>query len=163
MSDLSEFSLPDVTAQLPNGHCPLPDVATGGQPAPGRFVELARAGCRLVIDLRNPDEPRGFDERSAAAQHGMQYVNLPVGYEGISHEVFDRFRDLLRDPEHRPALVHCTTANRVGAMLIPYLVLDEGHDPDAAVDLASRVGLRSPVLARAAFDYLERRSASPGS
>ena len=49
----------------------------------------------------------------------------PRGPQGHCDETFDRFRELIRDGGRRPLLVHCSSANRVGALLIPYLILDE--------------------------------------
>ena len=52
------------------------------------------------------------------------------------------------------ALYVCASANRVGALLLPYLVLDEHRSPDEALQMAHDVGLRSDVLARTAFDHI---------
>jgi protein tyrosine phosphatase (PTP) superfamily phosphohydrolase (DUF442 family) len=86
----------------------------------------------------------------------MEYVNVPVGHEDASDGAFDRFRELMADGERRPLLVHCSSANRVGALLIPYLVLDEGKSPREALDVASRIGLRSAGLKRAALRHAAR-------
>jgi len=84
----------------------------------------------------------------------MEYVNIPVGHEDIHDKTFDRFRELMRDGGCRPMLVHCSSANRVGALLIPYLVLDEGKSTEEAREIAAQVGLRSTSLERAAFRYV---------
>lgn len=144
-----------IVARLPVGRNPVPNVATAGQPTPQQLIELARAGFKAVIDLREPHEFRGFDESEVVSQCGMEYINIPITYQGIDAAEFDQFRDLLRDGNRHPVLVHCATANRVGALLLPHLVLDHGTAPDAALDVASQVGLRSPELARAAFEYVE--------
>ena len=65
----------------------------------------------------------------------MEYVSLPVGHEDVEEATFDRFRALMADRERRPVLVHCSSANRVGALLIPYLVLDEGKGAEEALDI----------------------------
>ncbi len=87
----------------------------------------------------------------------MEYVNIPVGHEDIDDETFDRFRELIRDGGRRPVLVHCSSANRVGALLIPYLILDEGRTPEKAREIAAEVGLRSNRLERAAFRYVSAK------
>ncbi len=56
-----------------------------------------------------------------------------------------------------PVLVHCARANRVGALLLPYLVLDEHRSPDEALRIAHDVGLRSDELAKTALDYIRDR------
>lgn len=88
---------------------------------------------------------------------GLRYENIPVVSGTLGDAEFDRFRATLRDPANRPALVHCGSANRVGALLIPYLILDEGRSTDEAVRLAQEVGLRSQPLADAALAYARRQ------
>jgi uncharacterized protein (TIGR01244 family) len=138
---------------LPNALCPMSDVATAGQPRADHFRRLADAGYKVVIDLRHPDEPRGFDEAAAVREAGLRYENIPVTPPKLGDAEFDRFRTVLRDPANRPALVHCGSANRVGALLIPYFVLDEGRATDEALRLAQQVGLRSQELADVALRY----------
>lgn len=145
---------------LVNACTPLERVLTAGQPDARHLEALAKAGYRTVLDLRAPDEPRPFDEAAEVRRLGMEYVNLPVTADTLGDETFDRFRALMRDPDRRPLLLHCASANRVGALLIPYLVLDEGRSPDEAVELAVQVGLRSEELRDAALDYVRRARAS---
>lgn len=145
--------LRSAASKLPNGQISLEGIATAGQPDPDDLRRLAEAGYKVVVDLRVPGEPRGFDEETAVRDAGMEYVNLPVAGPP-SDETFESLRRLLRDPEKRPALVHCGSANRVGGALIPYLVLDEGKDPKEAVETAVRIGLRSRELVDRALDYV---------
>ncbi|GAC1657382.1 MAG: sulfur transferase domain-containing protein [Gemmatimonadaceae bacterium] len=145
----------DVAAvALPQGHMPLPGIVTSGQPNAGQLQELAAAGITTVIDLRAPNELRGFDEQALARASGLDYHNIPVTAESLAPPHFDHVRDLLRSPDKRPVLLHCASANRVGAILLPYLVLDEGRTPDEALQIAHRVGLRSDEMARTAFAYI---------
>ena len=57
-------------------------------------------------------------------------------------------------------MVHCTSGNRVGGALLPYLMLDEGMEEEDAVGQAMRVGLRSAELMEWGLDYV-RRNRSP--
>jgi uncharacterized protein (TIGR01244 family) len=143
---------------LPYGSCPIDGVAAAGQPDDRMLTELARAGYRTVLDLRAPDEPRGFDEAAAVARAGMQYVPLPVTQATLTDAVFDRFRAVMRDPANRPILVHCASSNRVGALLMPYLMLDEHRSAADALTMARGAGLRSPELAEMARDYAQRHA-----
>lgn len=147
-----------IAPKMANAGQPLADVATAGQPEREDFEHLAGAGYKTIIDLRTPEEPRGLDEPEVVRRAGgMEYVNIPVGHEDVDDATFERFREIMTDPERRPVLVHCTSANRVGALLIPYLILDEGKVPDEAVRMASEVGLRSAELKQAALRYATRR------
>ena len=149
MKDLNELA-----PGLDNAGQPLEDVATAGQPTQEHFERLARAGYKTVIDLREPGEPRDLDEDESVRATGMQYINIPVGHDTVDGETFERFRRILEDPENRPLLVHCSSANRVGALLIPYLVLDEGKTTEEATEIAAQVGLKSEELERATLRYV---------
>ena len=140
---------------LPNGQLPLEGIATAGQPDRSDVARLAEAGYKVVIDLRAPGEPRGFDEAAEIQAAGMEYINLPVSGPPAD-ETFEHFREILRDSGNRPALVHCGSANRVGALMIPYLILDLKQGERQALDAAAKVGLRSQELADQALDYVGR-------
>ena len=145
---------PALAATLANGHMPMDGILTAGQPRADQFASLAAEGIATVIDIRAPDEPRGFDEPAAVRAAGMEYHNMPVVAGSLTSAEFDQVRALLRAPDKRPVLFHCASANRVGALLMPYLVLDEQRSPDDALRIANDVGLRSDELARTAFEYI---------
>lgn len=148
---------PSLSASLPNGHMPMDGIVTAGQPAASQLAALAAGGVSTVIDLRAPGEPRGFDEAETVQAAGMAYHNVPVVAGALTAREFDQVRDLLRAPARGPVLLHCASANRVGAVLLPYLVLDEHRSPDDALRIAHDVGLRSDELATTAFDYIRDR------
>lgn len=142
-----------------NAACPVPGVATGGQPDSTRFPALAAAGFRAVIDTRMPAEPRGFDAVAAAAASGLEYVALPVSAATLSDSTFDAFRALMRDGRHAPVLVYCSSGNRVGALMVPWLVLDRGWALERALASAEAGGLRAGPVRDKAVDYVKRRGA----
>lgn len=156
-----EAPIRSIAPGMLNAYCPLPGVATGGQPMPSDLQALAKAGYRVILDIRGPDERRGFDEVRAAREAGLEYINVPVGHGPLADEVFDQVRALLRDDARRPLLFHCASGNRVGLMLIPYLMLDQGKSPREALQVAVQVGLSSPQLAQLALDYVRRQQ--PGT
>lgn len=151
MSSVSEEVL---SRNLPNGGSPVPGILTAGQPTAAQLVQLAESGVKSVIDLRAPDEARGFDEPATVAAAGMKYRNIPVGPATLGSAEFDELRTLLRDENEKPVLIHCGSANRVGALLIPYLMIDKRQSRDEALHIAKEVGLRSDDLARAALAYV---------
>jgi len=143
---------------LPYGACPLADIATAGQPDAHAWGALAREGFKTVVDLREASEPRGHDEAGEIARAGLRYLALPVSHETLGDRQFDVLRDFLRDVNNRPAVVHCQSANRVGALMLPYLVLDEHIALSEAQALAQSIGLRSPDYAASALDYVHRHA-----
>lgn len=151
-ADSSE--LKKLARTLPNAATPFSDVITAGQPSIDQLKALGAAGVHMVLDLRLPDEDRGFAEREVVEGAGMEYRNIPVSYDGVSDETFDAVRVAIG--AHRPILIHCRSANRVGGMMLPYLALDEGRDIDDAFDLACAIGLKNAALTEWAMDYVER-------
>ncbi|MDX2182404.1 MAG: sulfur transferase domain-containing protein [Gemmatimonadaceae bacterium] len=148
-----------VVPTLMNGASPLPNVVTGGQPTAAELAALATAGVKTVLDLRLPNEPRGFDEPSAVEAAGMQYVPVPV--QGmVPDESFAAARRVLQQAGTAPVLFHCASANRVGALLLPHLMLDHGLDQAAALAVAQRVGLRDGMLAQLALTYVAGQRAA---
>src|SRR5438046_9248165 len=69
----------DAIAGVPNACEPIPGIVTGGQPASEHLAALKRAGCEVVIDIREAMEPRPFKTPAAVVQAGLEYRSIPVG------------------------------------------------------------------------------------
>lgn len=133
------------------------EVFLAGQPAAADLEKAREAGIRTVITLRREGE-LDWDEGRVVRDLGMEF--RAIGFrepESLTDQIFDNVRDLLRDPVRRPVLIHCGSANRVGAVWIPYRVLDGGLDVDEAVAEARRVGLRTAEYESRAREYIDRR------
>lgn len=141
---------------LPNACQILPTVVTGGQPTESQLAAFKAAGGRRVLDLRDPMEPRSYDEPAAAAALGLEYTNVPVGAGSLTDETLDRVLDVLRRSGDQQLLVHCASGNRVGGVLLPFLMTDQGLEEEDAVSQAMRVGLRSAELMDWGLDYTRR-------
>lgn len=143
----------EIAPGLANAGAPIEGVITAGQPGEEHLQALADAGYKTIVDLRASQEERGYDEPKTARRAGMEYVNIPVSPDTLDDETFGRFRELMKDPGRRPILVHCSSANRVGALLMPYLTLDEGRSTEEAARIARQIGLRSDELEQKARQY----------
>jgi protein tyrosine phosphatase (PTP) superfamily phosphohydrolase (DUF442 family) len=141
---------------VPNACQLLPGVVTGGQPSAAHLAAFLDAGGRVVLDLRDTMEPRPLDEPATVASLGMAYVNVPVGPHSLTDATLDRVREVLREAGDGLVLVHCGSGNRVGAALLPFLMLDHGLEEEDAVGQAMRVGLRSAELMEWGLDYTRR-------
>jgi protein tyrosine phosphatase (PTP) superfamily phosphohydrolase (DUF442 family) len=139
----------------------LPSVITGGQPNAAQLRALKDAGGRIVLDVRDPMEPRLVDEPSLVRELGMEYVNIPVRAGSLDDATMERILTVLRDAGDRMVFFHCRSGNRVGGALIPYLILDQGMEEQDAVDQAMRVGLRSAEIMEWGLDYARRNQTSP--
>ncbi|MEO6055499.1 MAG: sulfur transferase domain-containing protein [Gemmatimonadales bacterium] len=141
---------------VPNACQLLPSLATGGQPSAAQLAAYKEAGGAVVLDLRETMEPRPLDEQATTEALGMRYVNVPVGPGTLDDATLERVLTVLRAAGDEQVFVHCGSGNRVGGALIPYLMLDEGMEEEAAVGQAMRVGLRSAELMEWGLDYARR-------
>ncbi len=146
----------EAIAGVPNAAQPLPRLVTGGQPSAAHFEALQRAGVEVVLDIRDPMEPRPFDEPALVERLGMEYVNVPVTGGTLDDQTMTRILDVLRTNAARSVLVHCASGNRVGGPLIAHLLLDHGADQDDAIQTAMRSGLRGADILQWGLDYVER-------
>ena len=143
-------------AGVPNACQILPHVITGGQPNAQQLRALKDAGGGIVLDIRDPMEPRPVDEATLVRQLGMEYVNVPVRAGSLDDATLDRILEVLRGAGERTVFFHCGSGNRVGGALIPYFILDEHMEEQDALDQAMRVGLRSAELMEWGLDYARR-------
>ncbi|MGH7614021.1 MAG: hypothetical protein ACREMW_08285 [Gemmatimonadales bacterium] len=150
-------ALLDAITGVPNASEPLPGLVTGGQPMAPHLAALQQAGCRVVLDCRDPMEPRPLREPEDVVAAGLEYVCIPVGHSRGDDATLTQIRDALKaNVGTKPVLFHCASGNRVGAALIPYLVLDQGFTEEEAVNTAMRAGMRNVELMEWALDYVSR-------
>jgi protein tyrosine phosphatase (PTP) superfamily phosphohydrolase (DUF442 family) len=148
----------DAIAGVTNGSEPLPGVVTGGQPQASHLTTLKAAGCQVVLDIRDPMEPQPFGPEAVRAL-GMEYLNVPVSGSTHTDDTLARIRAAVQSfAGKRKAFFYCSSGNRVGATLIPYLMLDAGMDQETAVEAAMKVGMRSAELMEWALNYVKKQS-----
>ena len=144
----------DALAGVPNLSEPVPGLFTGGQPSEAHLVAFKKAGGVAVIDMRDPMEPRPFREPEIARAAGLEYHNLPVPHDRGPDDTLASIRALLGELTAKgPVLAHCTSGNRTGATLIPYLMLDKGMSEEDAVTAAMQMGTRNAGLIEWALDF----------
>lgn len=128
-----------------------PHVATAGLLRDGAIPVLKALGFATIVDLRSPAEGIGAEQQAAAAA-GLRYVNIPVTGGVPTDAQVAEFARIVEDPNNAPLLVHCASANRVGAMWTLYRVrqgiplaiaLEEGRTaglrPDREAELRKRL------------------------
>ena len=140
-------------AGLPNAAEPVPGWVTGGQPTEQQIKAFKAAGGQVVLDNRDPMEPRPFDEPAIVRATGLEYINLPIVHGAVTLETMRQMHDALHKLFGRKALLHCSSGNRTAAGLIPYLMIDKKLEQEDAVDLAMSIGLRSAELMEIAVTY----------
>ena len=148
----------DAFAGLPNAAEPVAGWITGGQPTEQQLKAFKAAGGQVVLDNRDPMEPRGFDEPAAARAAGLEYIVLPIVLGAVTTDTLNQMYATVKKLEGRKALLHCSSGNRTSAALIPYLIIDKKMQQDDAVDTAMRGGLRSAELMELALNYVQESS-----
>jgi uncharacterized protein (TIGR01244 family) len=129
---------------VPNYHRVRPGVATGGQPSAEVLARLGALGFKTVVNLRTEKEG-AKDEETAAKAAGLAYVWVPVTADSFSLEDVDRVEKVLENEAAGPVLLHCASANRVGAVWA-VLAARRGRSIDEALAVGQEVGLSSPAM-----------------
>ena len=116
------------------------EMTVTGQVTPEDLRAAADQGFKSVLNLRAPDEEGVLpDERRHAEAAGLKYVNIPVKKEAINDDLTDRVLSEI-DALPKPALIHCGTGMRAGAMAMMNVATRNGIRADAAMDRARSMG-----------------------
>ncbi len=108
-----------------------------GQPTAEELDAFAQQGGRHVIDLRPPEETPDFNEAAVVTRAGMAYYNIPIaGAAGLTRDNVEQLDRTLRRLEGETTLLHCSSSNRVGALM----ALRARWLYDASVDEALAIG-----------------------
>ena len=134
----------------------LGDIYLTGQPSTEDLTLMKQQGIKTVITLRKADEV-SWDEATAVEQLGMKFVQVPFRQpEELKANIFDDVLKVLRDKKRGPTVLHCGSANRVGAIWYAHRVLDGKISHEAALKEAKIVGLRTPAYFERAQAYVEK-------
>ncbi len=127
---------------IPNARRPWPGVLVGGQPTVEQFEAAARAGYRTVVNLRGPGEQGAWDEVPKAAELGLRYEIIPIAdTDGLSADNARKLAEIVDDPEALPAMVHCASGNRVGALFALKALHVDGENAEKALAIGREAGL----------------------
>jgi len=151
-------ALLSAVAGLPNAAEPVSGWITGGQPTEQQIKSFKAAGGEVVVDNRDPMEPRSFDEPGTVRAAGLEYISLPIVHGAVTVQTMKRMHDAAKKLTGKKALLHCSSGNRTSATLIPYLMIDEKMDEESAVETAMKGGLRSAELMELALEYVRKSS-----
>jgi uncharacterized protein (TIGR01244 family) len=144
----------EIPASMPPWEIPgyqrlSPSLATAAQPAPETLARLKELGFRTVVNIRAANEPGVQEEGEVVRAQGLAYHLIPVTPATFSAEQVDAISKILEDPKAAPVLFHCSSSNRVGAVLA-VLEARKGRRCAEAEEIGRRFGLRSPEMAEAA-------------
>ncbi len=156
-SDLEKIEQ-SLQADVPRVLCLSKGLTTGGQPTDKAFSKLAANGFRSVLNLRTASEGIDLEEQRAAVEEaGMRYLPIPVAGSAPQAAQVEEFIRIVKEESNHPMFIHCGTANRVGALMMIYRVIEHGWTEEKALEEAVRIGLRSEELKKFARDYIAQR------
>jgi uncharacterized protein (TIGR01244 family) len=92
-----------------------PGLAAAGQPTSEALGKLKAMGFRTVVNLRTEQEGAAAERKVVEAQ-GLRYVSVPVTPDTLSLADATAVEAALAGAGGRPALLHCASSNRVGAL-----------------------------------------------
>ena len=111
---------------------PQPDLLASGMPTAADLENAAKKGIKTVINLC-PIEETPPTETEQVASLGMKYVNIPVkGAQDLTPANAQALADIVENCDNHPVLVHCKSANRVGALFaLKAFWIDKKSEADA--------------------------------
>lgn len=118
---------------------PVDGITSAGQPDEAGFRVFAQEGYVAVVDIRTDEEDRGLDEPATVEQLGMEYISFPIGRDDITLEKAAELNAVLARYDE-PVLVHCASANRVGA-LFALQTFSETGDAELALEAGREGGM----------------------
>lgn len=132
------------------------------QPSEKDLAAAKEAGVQRVITLRNPNELK-WNEAEVVRELEMEFSQLPIEYpNGLTTDKLDEVCIALEDAEGKPALLHCGSAIRVGAVWMAYRATRQNIPLDQAQAEAEAIGLKSPEAIETIKAYvLAWREANP--
>jgi len=138
-------NLPD----LPNAHRFGSDIITAGQPSANQIENAHAHGWKTIINLRANGEFDVFDEARLVRDTGMAYIHIPVAGPDDINDDNARALDAALTDDQRPAIVHCGSSNRVGALMAYRARYLQGKSADEALQMGLDAGLNpeSPLFA----------------
>ncbi len=121
-----------------------PQLAVGGQPSKQALDQLGAWGFRSVVNLRT-DAEGAQEERPPVEAQGLRYVQIPVTPASIGWETARAVLDAIQTRGSAPVLLHCASANRVGAIwaLVERL---QGKPLEEALAAGRNAGMTSEPL-----------------
>ncbi len=117
-----------------------PNIATAGLLKNGAIIELKLLGFATILDLRSQDEGAEVEKQAVEAA-GLRYFNIPVTDNVPSDAQVTQFAHIVENAAHFPLIIHCVSANRVGAMWTLYRAY-RGIPISIAVEEGRTIGMQ---------------------
>lgn len=116
------------------------ELTVAGQVTLEQLQQAVSEGYKSVLNLRSPSE-QGFisDEQQQAEDLGLHYINIPVKPNEINDELTTEVLKQI-DELPKPALIHCASGMRAGALVFMNVATRQGLTAQQAFEKAQAVG-----------------------
>lgn len=139
------------------------EITVTGQVSASQLKEAREEGFRSVLNLRAPEEEGVLtDEQEQAETAGLTYVNIPVRKTELSDDLTTRVLSEI-DRLPKPALIHCATGMRAGAIAFMHMATRGGLSAEQAMEKAQAMGFdcnSEPQLKQFCAHYVEAHSSA---
>lgn len=135
--------IPLDVADVPNIHHPTAQHFTSGQPAKNDLIKLKDQGVTAVINLLTDADMGNDDEANWAQELNLDYYRVPVaGGADLTRENVAELDRLIARTENQTTLIHCSSSNRVGAMMALRAAWHQGASTEEALTVGREYGLK---------------------
>jgi uncharacterized protein (TIGR01244 family) len=145
---------------IPNARTAADQILTGGQPTDEHLQQAKDSGVKVVLNLRTQAEENAYATEVAKVESlGMKYVHLPIDGktgDGLNEENARKLAEVLAE---KPALVHCTSGERVGALFALKAFYVDKLPADAALKVGKDNGLTMPKIEAMVADIMAKTKA----
>lgn len=143
---------------LPAGvHVFNQEIFLSGPPHENTFREMARAGVRIAVDLREPEEIHGF-ERRAAKDNGIIYYSAPISRTGnLQQDQIEAVDRIVAQRQGQKIWVYCNSGNRAASWMAIHLAKTQGMKVDDAIAEAETLGLNKEDMVMKVRAFLQRK------
>jgi uncharacterized protein (TIGR01244 family) len=141
---------------IPNAKTPAPDLLTGGQITEEHVAQAKDKGVKTVVNLRAEKEKAEYEAAAKKVEElGMKYVHIPIDGktgEGLNEENAKKLAEAIEGDD--PAIVHCKSGQRVGALFALKAFYVDKKTPEEAMKVGEEHGLSMPELVKIVQDQM---------
>lgn len=135
--------IPMDVADVPNIHHPTAQHFTSGKPTKEDLIKLKDQGVTAVINLLTDTDIGNDDEAGWAQELNLDYYRVPVaGSADLTRENVAEFDRLLALTANETVLLHCSSSNRVGAMMALRAAWHQDANTEDALAIGREYGLK---------------------
>ncbi|WP_419172665.1 rhodanese-like domain-containing protein [Halobacteriovorax sp.] len=126
------------------------NLAIAAQPSKKTLNNVQKEGYEIVVNLRNPNEFKDYNEAKYVSEMNLKYYNIPFfdKKKNINKRSLSLISKLLKDNKDKKVFIHCSSGNRAAAWYLSHLYIHENMSLEDATKIARNAGLTKPGLER---------------